>query len=136
MNIFHDMTLFDNPIIISHRALLFSCTMITLSFGFLGCFNSSCCFLQQICVAFISSLILVLLGGCHSLNSGERSVIIYCPSLAMVTLNKLIFHLLGKMIGLKLRIQLCMCTPLYFKGITNKVQLYSTGNSVQCYAAA
>ena len=41
MNIFHDMTLFDNPIIISHRALLFSCTMITLSFGFLGCFNSS-----------------------------------------------------------------------------------------------
>ena len=42
MNIFHDMTLFDNPVIISHRALLFSCTMITLSFGFLSCFNSSC----------------------------------------------------------------------------------------------
>ena len=54
----------------------------------------------------------------------------------MVTLNKLIFHLLGKMIGLKLRIQLYMSTPLYFKGITNKVQLYSTGNSVQCYVAA
>ena len=29
-----------------------------------------------------------------------------------------------------------MYTLLYLKGIANKDQLYSTGNSAQCYAAA
>ena len=29
-----------------------------------------------------------------------------------------------------------MCTLLYLKWITNKVLLYSTGNSAQCYMAA
>ena len=29
-----------------------------------------------------------------------------------------------------------MCTLLYFKWITNKDLLYSTGNSAQCYVAA
>ena len=29
-----------------------------------------------------------------------------------------------------------MCTLLYFKWITNKDLLYSTGNSAQCYMAA
>ena len=38
--------------------------------------------------------------------------------------------------GIVREFEIDMYTLVYFKWITNKVQLYSTGNSAQCYVAA